>query len=33
VLGTIAGSWPGGRRSPERAPVAARRRVLAGSLE
>jgi cytochrome c-type biogenesis protein CcmF len=33
VLGTIAGSWPGGGRSPERAPVAVRRRVLAGSVE
>jgi cytochrome c-type biogenesis protein CcmF len=33
VLGTIAGSWPGGGHSPERAPVAARRRVLAGSVE
>ena len=33
VLGTIAGSWPGGGRSPERAPVAARRRVLVGSVE
>jgi cytochrome c-type biogenesis protein CcmF len=33
VLGVIAGSWPGGRRPPERAPVAAPRRVLAGSLK
>jgi cytochrome c-type biogenesis protein CcmF len=34
VLGTIAGSWPGGGRSPERAPAVARRRVLVvGSAE
>jgi cytochrome c-type biogenesis protein CcmF len=33
VLGTIAGSWPGGGRSPERAPAVARRRVLVGSTE
>jgi cytochrome c-type biogenesis protein CcmF len=34
VLGTIAGSWPGGGRSPEPAHAPARRRaVLAGSLK
>jgi len=33
VLGTIAGSWPGGGRSPERASVPARRPLLAGSAE
>ena len=33
VLGTIAGSWPGGGRSAERAPAVARRPVLVGSAE
>ena len=33
VLGTIAGSWPGRGRAPELAPVATRRRVLAGGVE
>ena len=33
VLGTIAGSWPGRGRSPERAAVVARRAVLVGSAE
>jgi cytochrome c-type biogenesis protein CcmF len=33
VLGTIAGSWPGGGRSPERVTLPARRPVLARSAE
>ena len=33
ILGVILGSWPGGRRSVERARAVARRPALAGSAE
>ncbi|MDQ6691743.1 MAG: cytochrome c biogenesis protein CcsA [Candidatus Dormibacteraeota bacterium] len=33
IIGTIAGSWPGGRRSPAPAGAPARARVLAGTAE
>ena len=33
ILGAVAGSWPGGRRSPEPVATPARRPALAGSAE
>ena len=33
ILGVLAGSWPGGRRSPEPLPAIARRPALAGGAE
>src|SRR5437588_3734300 len=33
ILGALSGSWPGGRRSPERVAAPARRPALAGSAE